>query len=423
LLLQRVSAKATFYVMAPLDVLDNNHNIQNQATLERWLKKLQDAKVDGMMCDVWWGLCEKTAKKYNFAGYKKLFPLFQKYGLKIIPVLSFHQCGGNVGDTCNIPIPQFVRDCRPFWKDAEGHLDQEYISIGYDNIKLNGRTPITMYSDFMVAFQKEFASLIKSGVITEIEVGLGPAGELRYPSYQLAYWTYPGCGEFQSYDDKFTNLLKKDAAAAGKSDFGRNPAFSETGGYNVKPGERPFWRDDAPNGWKSDYGQWYIKWYAKKLVDHGDAVLKAARAAFGNAHISGKVAGIHWWYDTSSHCAETTAGFNNFYFYDGYRDILKMFKKHNADLCFTCLEMTKGDNGSNPPALVGQLLNDAKWAGIKFEGENALPIYDNGNYGRIVNWAKQGLSCFTYLRLCADLVDNTNNYNTFKGFVANIHNA
>ena len=34
--------------------------------------------------------------------------------------------------------------------------------------------------------------------ITEIEVGLGPCGELRYPSYpQTQGWVFPGIGEFQ----------------------------------------------------------------------------------------------------------------------------------------------------------------------------------------------------------------------------------
>jgi hypothetical protein len=27
-------------------------------------------------------------------------------------------------------------------------------------------------------------------------VGLGPAGELRYPSYQLKLWKFPGVGEY-----------------------------------------------------------------------------------------------------------------------------------------------------------------------------------------------------------------------------------
>lgn len=36
------------------------------------------------------------------------------------------------------------------------------------------------------------------GVITEVEVGLGACGELRYPSYPERHgWKYPGIGEFQ----------------------------------------------------------------------------------------------------------------------------------------------------------------------------------------------------------------------------------
>lgn len=37
-----------------------------------------------------------------------------------------------------------------------------------------------------------------SGLILDVEVGLGPAGELRYPSYPESQgWVFPGIGEFQ----------------------------------------------------------------------------------------------------------------------------------------------------------------------------------------------------------------------------------
>jgi beta-amylase len=38
--------------------------------------------------------------------------------------------------------------------------------------------------------------------LQEIQVGMGPAGELRYPSYPEANgtWSFPGIGEFQCYD-------------------------------------------------------------------------------------------------------------------------------------------------------------------------------------------------------------------------------
>lgn len=39
---------------------------------------------------------------------------------------------------------------------------------------------------------------LASDMIKDIEVGLGPAGELRYPSYPEAQgWVFPGIGEFQ----------------------------------------------------------------------------------------------------------------------------------------------------------------------------------------------------------------------------------
>lgn len=39
----------------------------------------------------------------------------------------------------------------------------------------------------------------------EIQVGMGPCGELRYPSYPESNgtWRFPGIGEFQCYDKVF----------------------------------------------------------------------------------------------------------------------------------------------------------------------------------------------------------------------------
>jgi beta-amylase len=125
----------------------------------------------------------------------------------------------------------------------------------------------------------------------------------------------------------------------------------------------------------------------------------------------------------SFHCAETTAGFLHYWEHDGYRDILYMFEDNKIDVCFTCLEMTADSGaGSNPPALVQQIADDAKWAGLRFEGENALECYDSGAYSRIKGWVSKGLVTFTYLRLCDTLMQD-NNYGTFRQFVIDMHNA
>ena len=48
------------------------------------LRALKDAGVDGVMCDVWWGLVEATEPKvYNWLAYKLLFREIQSAGLKI----------------------------------------------------------------------------------------------------------------------------------------------------------------------------------------------------------------------------------------------------------------------------------------------------------------------------------------------------
>jgi len=55
-----------------------------------------------------------------------------------------------------------------------------------------------MYRDYMKSFRENMEDFISSGVIIDIEVGLGPAGELRYPSYsETQGWVFPGIGEFQ----------------------------------------------------------------------------------------------------------------------------------------------------------------------------------------------------------------------------------
>lgn len=42
------------------------------------------------------------------------------------------------------------------------------------------------------------ADFLESELITDIEVGLGPCEELKYPSYSKTQgWKFPGIGEFQ----------------------------------------------------------------------------------------------------------------------------------------------------------------------------------------------------------------------------------
>lgn len=62
---------------------------------------------------------------------------------------------------------------------------------------LAGRTALQAYTDLMVSFREQFKGML-GVVLTDANIGLGPKGELRYPSNPLdSRWNFPGIGEFQ----------------------------------------------------------------------------------------------------------------------------------------------------------------------------------------------------------------------------------
>ena len=111
--------------------------------------------------------------------------------------------------------------------------------MGADNEAIfSGRTPIQIYSDFISSFIQAFYNELQSGMIDDVEVGMGPAGELRYPSYPLDRWSFPGVGEFQCYDNYMLTSLKNAASAAGRPEWG-NGGPSNAGTYNSRPEGMP----------------------------------------------------------------------------------------------------------------------------------------------------------------------------------------
>ncbi|KAI5412752.1 variant 4, Beta-amylase [Lathyrus oleraceus] len=192
------------YVMLQLGVIADDNVLADRAGLEKQLKELRAAGVDGVMVDVWWGIVEsKGPQQYDWSGYRSLFQLVQDCKLKLQAIMSFHQCGGNVGDSVFIPLPKWVlevgeSDPDIFYTNRTGIRNKECISLGVDDKPFfNGRTPIQMYRDYMKSFRENMADFLESELLIDIEVGLGPAGELRYPSYSdCLEWKFPGIGEF-----------------------------------------------------------------------------------------------------------------------------------------------------------------------------------------------------------------------------------
>ncbi|CAL9086273.1 unnamed protein product [Musa textilis] len=417
------TARVPVYVMLPLDTVSPEGRLQRARALNASLMALRSAGVEGVMVDVWWGLVEKDGPlRYNWEPYLELVQMVERNGLKLQMVMSFHQCGGNVGDSCSIPLPPWVleetrRDPDIVHTDRSGRRNPEYISLGCDTLPvLMGRTPVQVYSDYMRSFKDRFNCYL-GHVIVEIQVGMGPCGELRYPSYPESNgtWRFPGIGEFQCYDKYMKASLQAAAVAAGHEEWGKDGPH-DAGHYNQFPEDTGFFRREGT--WSTDYGKFFLEWYSGTLLEHGDRVLAAAEAIFGGtgARLSGKVAGIHWHYRTRSHAAELTAGYYNTRFHDGYLPVAKMMGTRGVVLNFTCMEMRDeqqpGHANCSPELLIRQVKQAAKAAGAELAGENALERYDEKAYSQVLATSRAddsiGLSAFTYLRMNKRLFEGDN---------------
>jgi hypothetical protein len=217
--------------------------------------------------------------------------------------------------------------------------------LGADHVPLvGGRTPIQMYADFVESFTANVLANA-TDVVTQVQIGQGPAGELRYPSYPLARWSFPGIGEFQMYDQHMLAALATYAASVGHPEWG-NGGPDNAGTYNSQPGQTGFFADYANGNYASDYGKFFLRFYFESLLNHSTAVLSATTAALGayrsQVMVSGKVAGIHWLYKTTSHAAECTAGYINTNGVDPYKEIAKVFAQFNALMDFTVRRRARG---------------------------------------------------------------------------------
>lgn len=431
------SQNIPIYVMLPLSTVGEDNKLTDPEGLAKNLAALMAAGIDGVMVDCWWGLVEGEPQKYSWSGYRQLFQLVQDSGLKLQVVMSFHQCGGNVGDDVTIPIPQWVlavgeENPDIFFCNEQGVRNPECLSFGVDKERvLRSRNGLEVFYDFMRSFRQEFNDFFEAGTITEIEVGLGACGELRYPSYPESHgWKYPGVGQFQCYDKYLRKDLQLAAEKRGHAEWGHPPEGAGT--YNSSPQETVFFRDGGD--FDSYYGRFFLKWYSGVLIQHGDRVLALANLAFEGTKIACKVSGIHWWYKTASHAAELCAGFYNPSNRDGYAPIAQMLAKHNAALNFTCVELRTVEQEASTPAamadpegLVWQVLNAAWDASIAVASENALPCYDREGYNKILENAKprkdpdgKHLCAFTYLRLNPTLMEEKN-FREFTRFVKRLH--
>ncbi|KAL9322547.1 hypothetical protein ACSQ67_010600 [Phaseolus vulgaris] len=409
------------YVMLPLGVVTNENVLKDTVKLQNQLMSLHAAGVDGVMVDVWWGIVEsKGPMQYDWSAYRTLFQLVQNCKLKLQVIMSFHQCGGNVGDSVSISLPKWVLKVGKtnpdiFYTNYKGIRNTECLSLGVDKQPLfHGRSPIELYTDYMRSFRDNMQDFLESQLIIDIEVGLGPAGELRYPSYsQNLGWVFPGIGEFQVslefYDETICVAMTIILKLILKRLQQRKAILS--GSCQIM------------------LGNLTINQNLQSFSNQGDLPNRERQ------FFSDMVAGIHWWYKTESHAAELTAGYYNLHHRDGYRPIARMLSRHNAILNFTCLEMRNYEQPveaqSGAEELVRQVLSCGWKENLKVAGENALARYDREAYDQILQNARpNGISKLgrprlkmygvTYLRLSDDLMKQKN-FEIFTAFVRKMH--
>ena len=274
------------YVMLPLDTVSREGELRAVEQLAPRLEALRDAGVEGVMIDVWWGIVERRAPgAYDWAPYVALMDVLERTKLKLHVVLSFHACGANRDDDYHVPLPPWVEDAVErdpdglLFQDRAGTRSDEYLSLWADNAPMpvfdgarnaDGdvgvsdasntttetsnrtahhhppRSPLECYRDLMRAFRFTFDDKLQGGgLITEVLVGCGPCGELRFPAYAMSRgWRFPGVGEFQCYDRRALESLAAAAVAAGRPEWGKGGPH-DAGTYNSRPNDTGFFANGA----------------------------------------------------------------------------------------------------------------------------------------------------------------------------------
>jgi len=383
------------------------------------------------MVDVWWGAVERSPGEYDWAPYRQLLEQVRRAGLRLQVVMAFHACGGNVNDTVNLPLPRWVLDAGDddpdlWYTDRGGNRNRECISLFADEqSSILGRTPLQCYEDFMRSFGDAFErDLQRGGAISEVLVGCGPCGELRYPSYPEALgWRFPGVGEFQCYDKRALASLAEAAEEFGQPEWGLGGP-DDAGWYNAKPHEASFF---AYGRWNQEYGRFFLGWYGHQLLAHGERLMgvadRALRSRFPHVMFGMKCAGVHWWHGLESRPAALTAGYcplplsrasellgveNK----DGdqgegdeedeeevendkavvesvpfYTALARLFNQNRMQLAFTCVEMAATDHPAEfacaPESLLREVRLAAALEGVSVLGENALEVYGRGQFNHL----------------------------------------
>jgi len=394
--------------------------LETDAQWQRFAQNLKWANsigINAVTIDVWWGEVEKQGDQiFEWAYYDRIFKLIIQHDLRIIPIMSFHQCGGNVNDDCNIPLPQWlwshfegIHKQDLMYKSEQGNYSKEFLSMWANDFAL------PQYIEFMQAFEKQYGEIADK--FDELNISMGPAGEIRLPSYNQhdVGTNYPTRGGWQVYGKLAT------------ADF---QTFLADKYHNI---------DALNKTWASDYSNFKIvtvplpefcsklqcddtvEWFHNKLMQHGKQMLISADSAFSgrlqNTPLGFKIPGIHWLMAETGkwhRAAEIATGLlpANIDKEFGYSDVIQLAKlplknKRKILLHFTTLEMS--DDPIAPAyslanTLVSKFTQEAKKLGVEVKGENSLDtgiLHSDGWENISEHFARDRFTGITVLRLHA----------------------
>lgn len=371
--------------------------------------------LDGVAFDNWWEDFNPAEGVFNFDYADAIIEICKERDMQGAPVLGFHMCGGNVGDTVTKKLPawvwkrvfeklealygvgKFTVDALKFVSE-QGNASNEYLSYWVTDLALE------FYGAAMRKFQEHFKDRVKH--FSELNISLGSAGERRFPSYNPGHdkgTDYPTRGALQCYsplallDLRLWAIVKYGTREAAEAAWGRKLNDDTMLPKDVAKFFRR--REHIHTQWGRDLMEWYRRVpneHTRKMLGEACTVFGADDAAFKGIDIGAKVPGVHWRIgryedgeiELGDRLAEQAAGLivPGTDWYDdaegrGYRDLIKVFKdsqgKNNRVVMhFTCLEMPDGDGKPSVRSLAQSLVKwvgaEARRQGVPIKGENAL---------------------------------------------------
>ncbi|KAG6486343.1 inactive beta-amylase 9-like [Zingiber officinale] len=398
---------ARLYVGLPLDAVSAGNVVTHGKAIAAGMRALALLGVDGVDLPISWGVFSNSGG--DWSSYLAVAAMARDAGLRLRVSLHLHAHGRP-----QFPLPQLVEravaaDPDILFTDRSGGRHRECLSFAVDELPvLDGKTPLEAFEEFFQSFRVAFTDLMNS-TITDITVGLGPNGELRYPSFPSSGGkSSTGVGEFQCYDKYMMADLKRCAEEAGSPLWGLSGPH-DAPAYDRSPDSGTFFKDHG-GSWETPYGQFFLSWYSGKLLSHADLVLSVASKVFGDFPLSAKVPLVHWWHNTRSRPSQLTTGYYNAEGRDGYEAVAEIFAKHSCAMIVPGIDLSDAEQPqgarSSPESLLTQIIRACKKQGVRISSENSS-IVGVGSVGfskikEKIMGEISGLDSFTYNRMGAE---------------------